>query len=676
MNMIRLGLAIALTCLALLWLTVRVTAPPVAAMSNAADEVEASQAAALVLTATVGIDAATCALTPTVSVRSGISVHPCYTIYNAGTAALTLHRVESMRRGVITDALALTLPPGGLTNTVALGLVITDSSTVDVTDMVTWTAQTAGTTETPTATVVVTGVTRIDVIAPAVTLLKTIGQDRTTCPAATTISIVAGQTATYCLTLANTGDITLTHHTLRDAAMGVSGSFAYTLGPGSKLAITPATMGNYGLSGTLERTVGDVFTNNAVYTATTANGLTTAATASARVNVGNAAAQLVKTVGMDPLACPTATTLVTSPGAQLYYCVTIRNTGGVTLTHHALTEPALAIDIAFDYPLAPGEQLTITNQVLLETLGSIAVFGPFEFSALYPTVVNNTMTYIGTTASGSQVQSAAATSATFSPTPTATPTRTPRPTSTSIPVPTSTPSITPIPPTPTETPTPTWTPITPTPTPTRSYAISELATPTPGSRFGAPSGAPPELPTQPPFESPLDPALAAQAATATAAALFTSPLATPTPLPTDTPAPTATPVETPTPIPPTPTLPPPTEALPPTPTATPTPEIVYIVVTDAPTATPPPMPTLTLTPDALLLAAKTFDAAVAAAGWIWFLLGSLVFFVTAGIVAGLFFRQQERRRYDLLLLGDELDPDLADELDDEDEDAAWPTNLP
>ena len=33
-------------------------------------------------------------------------------------------------------------------------------------------------------------------------------------------------------------------------------------------------------------------------------------------------------------------------------------------------------------------------------------------------------------------------------------------------------------------------------------------------------------------------------------------------------------------------------------------------------------------------------------GWIWFLVGSIIFFAVAGIFAGLTFRQQERHRYE------------------------------
>jgi hypothetical protein len=82
---------------------------------------------------------------------------------------------------------------------------------------------------------------------------------------------------------------------------------------------------------------------------------------------------------------------------------------------------------------------------------------------------------------------------------------------------------------------------------------------------------------------------------------------------------------------------------------------VVLVVTNTPEAgvvlpegqRPIVPPTPTPTPDFVMAAARTFDIAMTTMGWLWFLVGSLVFFVTAGIVAGLFFRQSEANRFEL-----------------------------
>jgi hypothetical protein len=87
-----------------------------------------------------------------------------------------------------------------------------------------------------------------------------------------------------------------------------------------------------------------------------------------------------------------------------------------------------------------------------------------------------------------------------------------------------------------------------------------------------------------------------------------------------------------------------------TPTATETP-------VDTATATLSPTPTITqrpleqatplVTPEAAgaELLGQAMASAVTVAGWVWFAFGTLVFFVTAGIVVGLSFRQGEQHRY-------------------------------
>lgn len=120
--------------------------------------------------------------------------------------------------------------------------------------------------------------------------------------------------------------------------------------------------------------------------------------------------------------------------------------------------------------------------------------------------------------------------------------------------------------------------------------------------------------------------------------------------------------------------------------ATETPAVVVLVVTNTPEPgaalpegqRPVVLPTPTPTPDFVMAAARTFDVAVATMGWLWFLVGSLIFFVTAGIVAGLFFRQSEVNRFEIpepdYWLEEELPPDrrhTAENADDE-----WPADLP
>ena len=107
----------------------------------------------------------------------------------------------------------------------------------------------------------------------------------------------------------------------------------------------------------------------------------------------------------------------------------------------------------------------------------------------------------------------------------------------------------------------------------------------------------------------------------------------------------------------TPTSPPPNAP----PTATPV--ILVVAPADAtPAASDAPLPDNPLSaPESIAepapssfwpLAVQIFEAAVRSLAWLWFACGSLVFFVTAGIFAGLGLQRQPRGRYALLALPD------------------------
>ncbi len=684
MRSIQFGIIIGATLCGLLWVALSSTAQWASAQTIPLDTptptapVSAAQDDTLVLTATVGIDPNTCGVTDTIEVRANTPVYHCFTVHNLGAVTLITHVVSSTIRAAGNIAPVVwgnrPITPNVVVSTVSYNLTFADSTSRDVTNVITWTARAADVATLVTAIDVVT----IDIVGPAVSLIKTVGQDPNRCATATELRIPSGTDAYYCLTLVNTGDTLLTRHTVNDPQLGITHRiFDVPLNPNEQLVITHNTPQNQGIPALHRSNITARMVNTASVTSVAAGG-EASASASALLDVGTTTVQFAKTVGRDPDACPSTTSVIVPRGARLYYCVTIRNTGATTLTHHVLREEPLSIDLRFDYLLPPKEVLTLTNSVL-EDLNQPVVFGPFEFSDDFPSVVNNRMAYTGTgiTASGTPVTVTAngSTSASF-----ATRTPTPRPSSpdTPTPFPTSTPTVTPLPPTPTDTPTPTFTPVTPSPTPTRSYAISILETPTPAQPVGDPTA----------FVDPAMLALTAEAATATAAAF--SPLPTPdvpfSPLATPDqamPGPVS-PLSTPS---PTPTLP-----LTPTPDETPTLAAIVIVVTDTPApegAQLPPgqrpivPPTPTPTPDYVMFAATMIDSFLLTTGWIWFFAGSLIFFVSAGIVAGLFFRQQEGRRFDLVegdledgaLAADAIPPAPGDERRRSEPDD-WPDSLP
>lgn len=478
-----LGLACLLAVLlwSALWGSARAASPRVPPPAEAG-----IHQAGLAITATIGLDPNTCGTAGTIQVTANTPVYYCYTVRNTGDVALSLHRVQTTRQGVITTSLPLVLPPGAITNTVRAGLRVADSADVDVTNVVTWTARTA-TTISPTQIITVNASTILDVVGPNLGLSKTVGQSRTNCSTTSNLRIPSGQGVFFCITLENRGDITLTSHTLSDSQQGINGTFVYTLPPGARLQILPDTLSSLRLNGSLQRTPITALTTNVVnVTSRTTNNLSSARVATATVDVGSTTVIFTKTVSTSPVGCPGSTNVVAPAGARLYYCASVYNNGVVTLTHHHFVETYLSIDVKFDYILRPGERIDVTNDTLA-LFNEPIVFGPFEWRPLYGNVVGNTMFYTGTAPGGFQVTSSSTTSGAYPPTPTNTATRAPRPTSTWTPSPTFTPSSTPVPLPPTFTPIPTPTPTIPTPTPTRSYAISLLETPTPRTQ---PAGVP------------------------------------------------------------------------------------------------------------------------------------------------------------------------------------------
>jgi hypothetical protein len=115
------------------------------------------------------------------------------------------------------------------------------------------------------------------------------------------------------------------------------------------------------------------------------------------------------------------------------------------------------------------------------------------------------------------------------------------------------------------------------------------------------------------------------------------------------------------------------------PTATPT---------SAPSPTPSPtqrsltLPTPTALPNLPDLFSQVLSSAISTLGILWFLVGSLVFFVTAGVIAGMSFRQSNRQRYNLYALEEvedeeveESEPTSPASSQNKNDGDHWPTSL-
>ena len=84
---------------------------------------------------------------------------------------------------------------------------------------------------------------------------------------------------------------------------------------------------------------------------------------------------VLKTVGEDANTCATTQELEVDAGTDVFFCFTLGNTGNVTLTEHILVDASLDVTVTFNYPLAPGDELQVTNKWLADN-GKQTVLGP------------------------------------------------------------------------------------------------------------------------------------------------------------------------------------------------------------------------------------------------------------------------------------------------------------
>lgn len=659
------------------------------------EPIDETPSPSLAITLTVGLNEATCADDRNIQVPTGSTVYYCLTLQNTGGVTLTSHNF-SAATPLINENLPNWIVPPRTTHVITYRTL--EQLQLRPFFQQPGVAQTLNTTLTlrstaengETVTAASNAVVRVG--RASISIRKTVSTSPTQCAEnVTTIPVAPDQPVYYCLKISNTGEITLTHHQFsEEGSENVKGEFNYTLGPGQSMPdLTNGAIGAIpGLVPIQTPSLGPVTlavttVKTLRYTATNDENFRATITATTTINVSQAPlVAVLRALNSVIQQCPEPFLQTYNIGNRIWYCLTIKNNTGVQLTYHRLqmwiSPPfrqgdryAYTATAAFTQTLDPNATMVITNAFFTRTLTPplAPIFGPYTVTAPLTNTNKLTGTILVSSSvgvSGSRLQSYSSIGVFVNPIPptaTSTWTPTPGPTNTPTPTPTNTPFGGP--PTPTLSPTPTAVSISalPQPTPTPNVFVSSNVN-TPPPQFQSPLGQPTPTPTT--FFSELatptftpDPVLlsatqtAEGALTATAqATLFTAtPTATATPLPTNTATPT------------------------PTATSTATPTATQRAIEQ---------PTATGTPDTTTLFAQIVDASFAAAGWIWFITGSLIFFVTAGVVAGLSFRRQERQRYRLSpssnappnIQPTAPTPPLRPERPAADEDEDWPTSLP
>ncbi len=444
------------------------------------------------------------------------------------------------------------------------------------------------------------------------------------CSTTTALTSLNGRTVYHCLRLTNNGTIPLDFHTIQwvqstSTTPVVNTTITETVQPGQSLILTRSR-----ITQLAQANVTAGATNNFTVNSTNRRSFAARVQAQSQLTVNTQGVTLTKRPSIvSGSNCDPNISLSVGSTQDFYYCLIILNNGATPLVRHTIQEgPPLNINATFTYTLNANQRLTLTNETVASTLKIPPFLGPFRASANFPsttTITSLSAANIAVTANAPLQVLVSTATPTLTPLPTQPPTTTPFPTTT---------------PTPSFTPEPTLTPspvvVSFLPTPTQPFSVNAVATPTPGVAPGAlpPTIDPFATPTFDPFAQPTSPldfptvdvAATFVAATLEAAATQTM-IALLQPPVTDTPSaplvesPLATPVIT------------TTVAL----TATP----VILVLTPIPTPVPPT--------GYLDVMAQVFQVSTATLGWLWFVIGSVIFFATAGMFAGLGWRSRRRR---------------------------------
>lgn len=231
----------------------------------------------VILAKTVGLTPE-CADQNSLIVPAGVEVTYCYTITNAGNVTFTTHSLNDSQLGTLLNNFGYILGPGQST-------FVTATTTISQTTVntATWTAGDGTYVANAIANATVT-------VAPlGLALEVTVGLNETGCPTANAIVVPAGATVTYCFKATNSGNYTLTTHSLVDSQLG-------TIFTNLSVPLPPAATAFLTRTVTINQNV----TNTASWTALTNLGPGVTAGDSATVTIGATSYRIYLPVAIKP----------------------------------------------------------------------------------------------------------------------------------------------------------------------------------------------------------------------------------------------------------------------------------------------------------------------------------------------------------------------------------------
>lgn len=308
---------------------------------------------ALSLTKTVGTEPGVCAASAHATVLEGTPVVYCYRATNRGDVPLTVHSLVDDKLGAIFGGRSLTLAPGATAQELH-----TTAAVITTTNHATWTAFVTGTGGLH-ASAWATATVDVIPLRAGLSLSKTVGTTPGVCATTRDIFVRPPTKVYYCYAVTNTGNVALPYHGLEDYSDRRNPPGRIILPQGTPLNLPPGasiSTVQMGIEVMEQPTV--TVSNAAVWNAWVNQRLSAAAGASARVRVGNAQIAVDMGAARAGEPCGGASVLIAPPGTAVQFCLGVRNTGNITLTHHSVTG---SINRQIDETLAPSATLVLSR---------------------------------------------------------------------------------------------------------------------------------------------------------------------------------------------------------------------------------------------------------------------------------------------------------------------------
>jgi hypothetical protein len=225
-------------------------------------------------------------------------------------------------------------------------------------------------------------------------LKQTAGIDPAVCAAASDVTVLAGSRLYYCYTVQNTGSIPLIRHTLANSFQGtVFADLPYALAPGATantvalgvavsqtVAVNTTAMATWTAAAELAAQAGaTVELAGATNGSPAADGTEASTSAQSRITVVPGGLTVAATVGTQPGSCTDVTAVEVPADSNIFFCVTLHNTGAALLTGFVFTARGQSVALPPAVSVPPGGLFQVTSSTS-PLLGPVKVTEPLTIT--------------------------------------------------------------------------------------------------------------------------------------------------------------------------------------------------------------------------------------------------------------------------------------------------------